>query len=82
MAEAYHLNYQQKTRKAKIKTDVNKIAYTMFFEHTHKKQPATDIEGCDEKSMVQVWLHTSAGYIRVEMESGSVAAHFGAAFFD
>ena len=37
MAEALNLKYKQQIRQANIKTDVNKIAYKMFFDDTHPK---------------------------------------------
>ena len=70
MAEAYHLNYQQKIRKAKIKTDVNKIAYSMFFEHTH---PKNSLLQTLKEVMRNRW--SKCGFIRLPVISESRWSH-------
>ena len=66
MAEAFHLKYQERIRKARIKTDVNKIAYNMFFEHTH---PKNSLLQTLKEMMRNRWC--KCGFIRLPVVSGS-----------
>ena len=66
MAEAIRLKYQQLVCKARIRTDVNKIAYNMFFDATHAKH---SLLSTLREVMRNRWC--KCGFIRLPVLSGS-----------
>ena len=67
MAEAYELKFQIKVSQAKIKTDVNKIAYNMFFDSTHPKRSLLLVL---KEIIRNRWC--KCGFIRLPTLSGSM----------
>jgi hypothetical protein len=66
MAEAHELKFKVKVSKAKIKTDVNKIAYDMFFDST---RPKCSLPVALKEIIRNRWCEF--GFIRLPALSGS-----------